>query len=657
MMILVAAYIAIGSGLPSVREWFESNELMFFALWPFRIIMALLVITLAIVTVRRIPLTPPRYGVWMIHLGIIMLVISSSAYYSQKTEGLMIVPVGGSSNHYYDSWNRALYARVDFQLGSPQALPSLPRFHTYSKRHQNIDALDQRDLRDIQMAVRNIDRTTGRSVLSPLHNVIGAKDPVTFDIVGYWPYANIEHAWDEMDSGGSVGVKITASDDDHSEYLVSDDPGHSSLTRNEHEYHHRHVASQSEVDRLVQAAREFHEIEVNVGDFSLKRFVEPGQTIELGSTGYSLHIEGFTPQFPMFGSGQPVDVLTMMVNRSSGEPKQYRRMVLNGPDTQTDFLLNVEGAGPMGARQKQPVDSDLKIIYRFVDPFKLMPESVSSGVTFVTSDDSDAIARVQVGVSEATSVSRDESGSGAFPAGKIRLAYQRIGHLKHLERVAPVAKLERDSGVGQEGTKQVIAVKVKSGDWSRVYYVPFSLWAWDVFVQSTKVEIPGAARSFELALGSELHNRIPMEVQLDKFEAIPYGGAPVSISSMMRDFKSHITITDRVTGSVRQAVVRLNEPVYFKQPVSPDTWLTRLLAPSWIIYQAQWDAQGQKWTVLGIANRPAVPFMLASCVMIVVGLLYAFYVKPLIIRSMKNRALREAEAKRAKANKTLVGSR
>ncbi len=99
MMILVAAYVAIGSGLPFVRELFEANELMFFALWPFRILMALLVITLVVVTLRRIPLTPPRYGVWMIHLGIILLVITSSAYYSQKTEGLMIVPVGGSSSH------------------------------------------------------------------------------------------------------------------------------------------------------------------------------------------------------------------------------------------------------------------------------------------------------------------------------------------------------------------------------------------------------------------------------------------------------------------------------------------------------------------------------------------------------------------------------
>ncbi|HQY89246.1 MAG TPA: hypothetical protein PK402_11350, partial [Tepidisphaeraceae bacterium] len=531
MMILVAGYVSIGSGFPQVREWIEANELMFFALWPFRILMALLVITLVVVTIRRIPLTPPRYGVWMIHLGIILLVITSSAYYSQKTEGLMIVPVGGSSSHYYDAWNRALYARVDFQRGAPQVLNSLPRFHTYSNKHGNVDSLDRRDLRNIQLAVRDLNRSTGERILTPLHNVIGASDPIRFDIVGYWPYANIEHGWNVKDAGGSVGIEIGVEGDEHTEYLVSDDPGHSSLVRDEMEFQHRHLMAQANVDQLIESSRQFHELEIQIGDFSMKRFVQPGEIIEVGSTGYSLTIEGFTPQFPMFGTGAPVDVLSMMVTRASGDPKTFRRMVLNGPDTQTDFLLNVEGAGPMGARQKAPVDNDLKIIYRFSDPEKLMPTKSSMNTLLVTSDDSNAVTRVQIAMSDSVSIERSENGSGEFSVPTAKLSYKRVAHLEHTERVASVEKGERDSGVGQEGTKQVIAVRVRSGEWNRVYYVPFSLWAWDVFMQSTRVEIPGAARSFELALGNQLHDQIPMAVRLDKFEAIPYAGAPIAASS------------------------------------------------------------------------------------------------------------------------------
>jgi len=66
LMVLVALYIAIGSGVPSVREAFEMNELQFFSAWPLKLLMSLLVLNLAVVTFTRIPFTPPRYGVWTI---------------------------------------------------------------------------------------------------------------------------------------------------------------------------------------------------------------------------------------------------------------------------------------------------------------------------------------------------------------------------------------------------------------------------------------------------------------------------------------------------------------------------------------------------------------------------------------------------------------
>ena len=59
LMVMVALYIAIGSGMPSVREYFEMDPLQFFNAWPLKVMMLLLCITLAVVTLNRIPLTPP----------------------------------------------------------------------------------------------------------------------------------------------------------------------------------------------------------------------------------------------------------------------------------------------------------------------------------------------------------------------------------------------------------------------------------------------------------------------------------------------------------------------------------------------------------------------------------------------------------------------
>jgi hypothetical protein len=67
----------------------------------------------------------------------------------------------------------------------------------------------------------------------------------------------------------------------------------------------------------------------------------------------------------------------------------------------------------------------------------------------------------------------------------------------------------------------------------------------------------------------------------------------------------------------------------------------------WAFFQAAWDPQGQRWTVLGVGSRPGVWVMVAGCLMMAVGLLYAFYLKPIIIKNMKKKALAQARAKAA----------
>src|SRR5947209_3191112 len=66
LMLLTALYVAIGSGRPDVREFFEMDELKFFNAWPLKLLMWLLVLNLTTVTFLRIPFTKPRYGVWMV---------------------------------------------------------------------------------------------------------------------------------------------------------------------------------------------------------------------------------------------------------------------------------------------------------------------------------------------------------------------------------------------------------------------------------------------------------------------------------------------------------------------------------------------------------------------------------------------------------------
>jgi cytochrome c biogenesis protein ResB len=127
---------------------------------------------------------------------------------------------------------------------------------------------------------------------------------------------------------------------------------------------------------------------------------------------------------------------------------------------------------------------------------------------------------------------------------------------------------------------------------------------------------------------------LPARIQLEKFEAEAYGGLEATIAPMLRDFRSTINITNPATGQQSTQTVYLNNPVFYNDG-------------QWIFFQSGWDNQNQQFTVLGIGNRPGVTAMQAGCVIILTGILYAFYVKPLIISSRKRRAIAEAQASKA----------
>jgi len=72
-----------------LRQWrpFEMTEFEWFHWWPFQLLMGILAANLVTTTLRRIPLRVVNLGVWMIHSGIIILIIGSVIYFGTKVEG------------------------------------------------------------------------------------------------------------------------------------------------------------------------------------------------------------------------------------------------------------------------------------------------------------------------------------------------------------------------------------------------------------------------------------------------------------------------------------------------------------------------------------------------------------------------------------------
>ena len=88
-LFLTGGYMALGSGLPALRAYFDVSTMEFFSAPPMIILMTLLCVTLAVVTLRRIPLTLYKLGVWTVHTGIITLVTGCFFYFGLKHEGMV----------------------------------------------------------------------------------------------------------------------------------------------------------------------------------------------------------------------------------------------------------------------------------------------------------------------------------------------------------------------------------------------------------------------------------------------------------------------------------------------------------------------------------------------------------------------------------------
>ncbi|MCH8854521.1 MAG: hypothetical protein IID41_17990, partial [Planctomycetes bacterium] len=89
LLVLLFVYSSIGSAYPPFRQHrlLEMTEFEWFHWWPFVLLIGLLALTLCTTTIRRIPLKLVNAGVWMIHSGIIILILGSVYYFGTKVEG------------------------------------------------------------------------------------------------------------------------------------------------------------------------------------------------------------------------------------------------------------------------------------------------------------------------------------------------------------------------------------------------------------------------------------------------------------------------------------------------------------------------------------------------------------------------------------------
>jgi hypothetical protein len=647
LMVTAGAYIAIGSGLASVRSFFEMNELEFFDAWPLKLVMFLLCVNLAMVTWNRIPLTPPRYGVWCIHSGIITLIVGMSFYYHFKVEGRTLLGVNHTVNCFYDSAERALYARVmDRPLYGFHPLPSLPRFEDYDA-DRNPERLQREDLTKIEHV---IPVPAGMNVGNDLSSWLGLPDKVRLDIIGFYSYADINESVVEDLASSNIGVEIKipsprADIPGSTLTLTSADPTAARQTLGNVELDHRDVSEES-LAMIRESASHLLHLTANLPNRpQIKLDVEPGKSYPIPDSGYVLTVDAFNPQFPMSGTHEIVQTLTLHVVSQSSEsatapdtepaqPREFWRMILQGKALQTDFKMDPATTPPMvkGNRQKEPIDNDLVLGFSVDDPAGLIPSAGDEKHNFRTAGNH-ALIDIHTSFTHPTEIS-DLSDGGQiqlpFDTSSLSANVRRVDHFKVVDKLIQTPPARRNRDEAEAGVKQVVKIRVTCGSWSQEVFAPCDLYAapdpmtmeptipWEMGI----VHIPGANAPLQLQLGYTC-KQLPAQLTLKNFELVHYPGGQGD-NGPYRDFRSTLEVTDP-SGEQSIQVASLNSPVYFD-------------GGRWIFFQAGYDPDGKSSTI-GVGNRPGVTLMISGCVLIVIGLMYAFYLKPIVIRRMKAAAL------------------
>src|SRR5262249_2441206 len=192
--------------------------------------------------------------------------------------------------------------------------------------------------------------------------------------------------------------------------------------------------------------------------------------------------------------------------------------------------------------------------------------------------------------------------------------------------VVPPEQRDRDAKV-QFAMVQVLIPGLRQPRWLRYHIWPFereemvfgrARWEPDV------IEMPDGRR-LQVTL-SRQRLRLPAPVALDDFVMETNIGGYTGQNLSVRNWTSRVRFQEagRPDGWSDPLMVSLNDPQHFG-----GLWY----------FQAQWDPPqanqnyaGLNYTVLGVGSRHGVNIMLLGCCMAVAGMIYAFYIKPIIKR-------------------------
>ena len=288
-------------------------------------------------------------------------------------------------------------------------------------------------------------------------------------------------------------------------------------------------------------------------------------------------------------------------------------------------------------------------------------------------------AVVREGIELGTSL--DDLFPDANPATDPRIAFtigRRWEHAELFDRPIPVPEDERERTFVGSHDKALVAVRVETLDQSgaveheRVVWLPFMRY-FDTWQQAARTVTLPDGRRVQIAFGRLRHPFRDFQLTLLDFRMVAYDhrGAP-------RDYQSDVLVapTDDDLFEAYEHTISLNYPLsapFQKEPSrsaianSLGHLRSRLDPNQFKLSQAGWDQefwnqtqhladQGLvprpyvRYTILGVGNNAGIHVVALGGILMAVGIPWAFYIKPLIMKRRKTKIQKRLALDAARKN-------
>jgi hypothetical protein len=412
-------------------------------------------------------------------------------------------------------------------------------------------------------------------------------------------------------------------------------------------------------------------------DGSVPRVVveaRPGLRHRIGETGWAVGVREVLPEppFPIITPGyEGATSSVAIVEITPPEGESYDRYVYHRfPEINQDLFSTREDGRPNRR------DADPAIRVSFIDASKLQ-------LYFNERTEADGTVTTDLIVREPGRAARlfadiegDEKIVDVVDRIDFRIA-SRIDNGVTVRHPVPIPEADRDGQrIGTHAEALLgVEVSVEGSGWSEVVWVPYLQYLGTDPDAPRTVALPDG-RSVTLQFGRVWHAFPGFSVQLLNFEMIAYDhrGAPRDYQSLVRVSPVSAEAVERFEGY--EHVTKLNAPLQ-----APYIWedsrglmanialrLTNGMNPEQFkLSQAGWDREGwmqtqqmadagqlarpfARYTILQVGNNPGIHVIALGGILMAVGIPWAFYVKPWLVKREKARLALAATSRGTRAN-------